>query len=226
MENKDILLYVLIGLVLLCILNTYILQKKVSKIISKINPEKKDNKDILNQTASPSSTTVKTSEKFTSEDIVENYYNSNSFNKYGNKKVVTIDADGNMDMFEFPKGVIVAWAGASNQVPDGWTLCDGTGETPDLRGKFILGAADNSKYQVGALGGAEQHTLKPEEMPKHSHDVYTGSGPGCTNYDSLDVYTNCSGKETRKNMLIEAGGNQPHNNMPPYFALCYIMKNN
>lgn len=36
-----------------------------------------------------------------------------------------------------PGGVIVMWSGTT--APTGWSLCDGTNGTPDLRGKFIVG---------------------------------------------------------------------------------------
>lgn len=228
MENKDILIYILIGLVLFSLLNTYILQKKVSKIMSKLE------KDIKNQT--PSTATFKTTEKFTSEDVLENYsYSSNSFSKTGNKKVVTIDNDGNMDMFEFPKGMIVAWAGASNNIPDGWSLCDGNNETPNLQGKFILGTDDNDNtYAVGKSGGEETHTLTIEEMPSHSHfhkdwkdqnaPAFFDGNNGCACGPRGDCGCGINRVINKDKDKISQGGDKAHNNMPPYFALCYIMK--
>lgn len=44
------------------------------------------------------------------------------------------------------KGIIVLWGGAIVDIPAGWGLCDGSGERPDLRDKFIIGAG--STYAV------------------------------------------------------------------------------
>ena len=246
MENKDILLYILIALVLLCLLNTYVLQKKISKIMSKSNISS-------NSTPTP---TPKTAEKFTSEGVLENY-SSGSFPNSGNKKVVTIDSNGNMDMFEFPKGVIVAWAGASNQIPVGWSLCDGSGETPDLRGRFILGT-DNNKYQVGALGGSEKlapHTHRyfdghfaeagnnnPDFRQKKSlatrdTDLVSDNDQGFANrsFGSAASDNDNTVRGFMRNTFeqpeyvdgtLSKDNNSTASAMPPYFALCYIMKNN
>lgn len=38
------------------------------------------------------------------------------------------------------KHMIVIWAGAIVDIPAGWVLCDGNNNTPDLRGKVVIGA--------------------------------------------------------------------------------------
>lgn len=217
MENKDIILYILIGLVLLSLLNTFILQNKVHKIMKKINLE--DNKKTNTTTFTPTSKP----EKFTSSETVENY--SSDFSKTGTKKIVTIDADGNLDSFEFPRGVIVAWAGAYNNIPDGWQLCDGRDGTPDLRGRFILSQNQSQNgsgsYPVGQTGGQEKVTLTINEMPSHTHDY---SIPN--NMRNVDGSGGTTVYQPGTGILTStlAGGGQAHENMPPYFALCYIMK--
>ena len=40
----------------------------------------------------------------------------------------------------FPTGSIIMWSGALSAIPSGWLLCDGANSTPDLRGKFVIGA--------------------------------------------------------------------------------------
>lgn len=124
-----------------------------------------------------------------------------------------------------PSGVIVLWSGSSSNIPSGWSLCDGANGTPDLRNTFVLGAGD--EYTVGDTGGEKEHTLTVAEMPSHSHKQrYSGHptahnvGPYMTgasgkHYSSRDAYSSTN----------STGGDQPHNNMPPYFALAYIMKN-
>lgn len=127
------------------------------------------------------------------------------------------------------KGIIM-WSGTT--VPDGWALCDGTGGTPDLRGRFIVGAGAGpglTSYAVNAVGGAETVTLSKEQMPSHTHEVY-GRYCGYTGSHNNDAevitYADKSwgGWSKRINTTESAGGGQPHDNMPPYYALAFIMR--
>jgi microcystin-dependent protein len=125
-----------------------------------------------------------------------------------------------------PRGVIAMWSGTIATIPQGWALCDGTNGTPDLRDKFAVGGRQDSAGIVqtnvsGALlqtGGEAKHTLTIAEMPSHSHayvDSYGGptSGGGSEgNYSRLATGTGYS------------GGGAAHNNLPPYYALAFIMK--
>ena len=114
-----------------------------------------------------------------------------------------------------PKGLIVIWYGNQNNIPAGWALCDGNNDTPDLRGRFVLGVSD--KYTVNSTGGEETHTLSVNEMPSHSHTIRCNGGSG-----SGVEYVRYNGDSSMS--TSSTGGNQPHNNMPPYYTLCYIMK--
>ena len=121
-----------------------------------------------------------------------------------------------------PIGVIMIWSGSEDAIPDGWSLCNGANGTPDLTDKFILGAG--AKYGVGSLGGEETVVLTVDQIPSHTHEFSrhqatrdeTGngdSGYGASN-KTLDMVTT---------LTAATGGSQAHNNMPPYYALCYIM---
>jgi len=55
-----------------------------------------------------------------------------------------------------PAGLIVMWSGLLVNIPSGWALCDGTAGTPDLRDRFVRGAAAGA--DPGATGGAATHT--------------------------------------------------------------------
>lgn len=54
-----------------------------------------------------------------------------------------------------PAGLIAMWAGLIANIPTGWALCDGLNGTPDLREKFIKGAA--AGQNPGATGGSATH---------------------------------------------------------------------
>jgi hypothetical protein len=53
-----------------------------------------------------------------------------------------------------PTGVITMWSGAITSIPTGWYLCDGQNSTPDLRGKFIIGAGATSASVTGSAGAS------------------------------------------------------------------------
>ena len=114
----------------------------------------------------------------------------------------------------------VGWSSGPGGAPAGWIICDGSGGSPDLRGRFVLGWGGSRPFATA--GGAETHTLTEAEMPNHSHNVYNvpvlSSTWGDGDYQNNRVSSNT-------NYTTDArGGNQPHNNMPPYFVLVYIYK--
>src|ERR1051325_1029282 len=63
---------------------------------------------------------------------------------------------GGTTNYMVPSGIITLWSGNTANVPDGWVLCDGNNGTPDLRDRFVVGAA--GAYTVGDTGGAASHT--------------------------------------------------------------------
>ena len=126
-----------------------------------------------------------------------------------------------------PTGLIVAWNNAST-IPSGWILCDGNNNTPDLRGRFILGAGvggndmNNNplpEQTFGTNGGEVNHTLVIAEMPKHNHNLATMDYN--TGGSSTNAYRSQYGSLPQTSYQ---GGDAPHNNMPPYYVLVYIMK--
>ena len=64
------------------------------------------------------------------------------------------DMDKRLNKLDLPIGTIVAYSGDVSYIPDGWHLCDGTGGTPDLRDRFLMGTAnagDVNKYVSAGL---------------------------------------------------------------------------
>lgn len=92
-----------------------------------------------------------------------------------------------------PAGLIIMWSGAIGAIPDGWSLCDGTNGTPDLRDRFIVGAGSGT-YPVAATGGANTVTLTQAQTPAHTHgygpvDVVSGGSHGHTVTDPTHVHS-------------------------------------
>ncbi len=126
-----------------------------------------------------------------------------------------------------PIGTIVMWSGGT--VPDGWALCNGQTvngvTTPDLRNRFIVGAGD--EYSIGNAGGEKTHKLTISEMPSHRHKYKFKGADLVASWKDNNLFFNqsehYSGNNNEKYTEYE-GGNQAHENRPPYYALSYIMR--
>lgn len=114
---------------------------------------------------------------------------------------------------------IIAWS--RPDIPDGWVLCDGNNDTPDLRGWFVMGAdADNEPDQTG---GAASVTLTTNQIPSHTHSYVFPEAE----HEGSVLYRDDDGhiwRHETKATSDGAGGDQPHENRPPYLALYYIMR--
>lgn len=127
-----------------------------------------------------------------------------------------------------PRGVIAMWSGAANNIPAGWALCDGENSTPNLKDRFIVGAG--GAYGVGSSGGEASVVLAVDQMPAHTHeyeDVYFMENKGWVDVgDKLGSKSSDAdnlGYEFRR-ISYSTGGSKAHENRPPYYALCFIMK--
>lgn len=81
-----------------------------------------------------------------------------------------------------PSGIIVMWSGTLVNVPTGWSLCDGTGGTPDLRDDFIMGWSNGVDPATKAAGNdciASHAHIGPSHThsgASHSHNVFGNAG--------------------------------------------------
>jgi hypothetical protein len=134
-----------------------------------------------------------------------------------------------------PAGIISMWSGSIATIPTGWLICDGTSGTPDLRNRFIVGAG--STYAVAATGGSANATLVSHTHtvtdPGHSHSSsatnFLGDWPGgsqnlrndvrSVGYNAVSIASNTTGIT-----IASAGSSATNANLPPYYALAYIMK--
>jgi hypothetical protein len=147
----------------------------------------------------------------------------------------------------FVAGMIMLWSGSSATIPSGWLLCDGSNSTPDLRNRFVVGAT--STYAVGATGGSanaivvsHNHTatVATTSLTGTITNQYTaGDTHGTTTgvFSQTNITVDGDGGESRAGRNISFDGSHTHTatistegssgtnaNLPPYYALCYIMK--
>lgn len=119
------------------------------------------------------------------------------------------------------------FGGTGNKYPmeDGaprldWHICDGTDGTIDFRDRIVMAAG--SIYVAGTTGGEASHTLTINEIPTHSHTLNGSTFQGGVSTSPSALTDNNARPISSTTQSI--GGGLAHNNLPPYYALCYIQR--
>lgn len=124
-----------------------------------------------------------------------------------------------------PKGAVLPFTG--DTIPSGWALCDGQEGRPDLRDRFVKGTT--SSAQFGQTGGAEKVALTLSNLPKHSHEfqyILAESrtlGFGWLVKDSDGIWAK-DGSYADTTTAWGRDNPEPHDNLPPFYAVRYIIK--
>ena len=135
-----------------------------------------------------------------------------------------------------PAGCILLWSGSIGSIPAGFVLCNGSNSTPDLRDRFVVGAG--SSYAVDATGGSANSILPTHTHvatsvvtdPGHNHGVAGGGGSTGGSFGNYAGSSTNVLSETKVTSITvattnaDAGVSPTNGNLPPYYALCYIMK--
>lgn len=153
----------------------------------------------------------------------------------------------------FTSGMIMMWSGTIATIPTGWVLCNGSNGTPDLRNRFVIGAHSDSagvaystvtgsNTQTGgtkdAINVSHTHTATSTVTdPGHDHVItsgevntrtnpyfnWTGTGGASVGVDGAGTDTNTTGISVATT-VASAGDSGTNQNLPPYYALAFIMK--
>ena len=122
----------------------------------------------------------------------------------------------------YPVGAVYISANSTSPA----SLFGGTWES--IGGRFLLAA--DSTYTAGSTGGEATHKLTVSEMPSHQHigvkvaknylTAWATENAGSSNGFELSSLFK-SGLEDNLNKFSGdySGGDQPHNNLPPYLAV-------
>lgn len=103
---------------------------------------------------------------------------------------------------------------------------------PDMQGRTIIGASQ--KYPIGNKNGESSVTLKPSELPTHTHTVNAVKIEGNDHLPTNNFYADTKVQDPEysdaptnttmsQNMIGVTGSDIPHNNMQPYAALKCII---
>lgn len=148
-----------------------------------------------------------------------------------------------------PSGLISMWSGTIASIPSGWVLCNGSNSTPDLRNKFIIGAhSDTAGVAYTTVTGSNTTTggTKDAIVVSHTHTATSAvTDPGhvhtFTNYSnaggasdtpiigSSNTLTTVSTNSAVTGITVATtnsteGSSGTNQNLPPYYALAFIMK--
>lgn len=149
-----------------------------------------------------------------------------------------------------PSGFIGMWSGTIASIPSGWYLCNGSNGTPDLRNKFIIGAdADVTSIAKTSITGTATQTggSKDSVLISHTHTATsTVTDPGHTHLGSVYNYyspgsvggagyvsginqttattSSTTGITVATTNATAGTGAGTNENLPPYYALAFIMK--
>ena len=148
----------------------------------------------------------------------------------------------------FVTGMIMLWSGTVATIPTGWLLCNGSSGTPDLRNRFVIGAHSDSggvaKTTVtgsSTLSGGSKdaiivthnHTATSSSENEHNHTYDRAGGSAKASGSAFDpsvftgnTSTNTSTVAAHNHAITvnNAGSSGTDANLPPYYALAYIMK--
>ena len=102
---------------------------------------------------------------------------------------------------------------------------------PDLRGRLPMHMGGS--HPLGNSGGEEVHLLTTGEIPAHAHTVMSDSSNGTSpdpdgryparNPAGIPVYGPTAGAAMGVDAMSIVGGGQPHNNLPPYLTINFII---
>lgn len=140
-----------------------------------------------------------------------------------------------------PVGGIIMWSGSIAGIPTGWALCDGSNGTPNLRDRFVVGAGNN--YSVAGVGGttdaivvSHNHTGTASVTdPGHFHTYQRNNGAWNTGTSGNTAVAANQGESSPNTSTVTTGigvtitintnGSSGTNaNLPPYYALAFIMR--
>ena len=152
----------------------------------------------------------------------------------------------------YSKGMVMMFSGLIADIPEGWSLCDGTNGTPDLTNKFVRSVFNDA--DVGQTGGSADAVIV-----EHTHSVGThthqysrttdltsyrsggayrastiplsgrsspraGTGSSTGDWVEVDLGAELIESKASTPSLSTVGEDGTDKNLPPFYNLLYIVK--
>ena len=160
------------------------------------------------------------------------YAPQTNFTSTGPGNEMVMQSDGTISLTaSLPIGSIIMW-NSTTPPPTGWRICDGSNDTPDLQGKYIIGAQlddGSNMLDVGKSGGSSTYQLGIANIPAHTHTVAvissTSASVGCCS----SFFAGGDNNELANSYLTDTGSNlmnypKPISLSPPFYTMTFIMK--
>lgn len=123
------------------------------------------------------------------------------------------------------------------------TTYGGDGQTtfnlPDLQGRLPIHQGtligNGSTFVIGQMAGTENETLNIQQIPIHNHQVIVSAAPGSVSdpsgahlaqdrdFAAFGTALDQNYSPMNAQSLTISGGSQPHNNLPPYLCVSFII---
>jgi microcystin-dependent protein len=152
-----------------------------------------------------------------------------------------------------PIGGIIMWSGSVVSIPTGWALCNGSNGTPNLQDRFVVGAGSGyavgatggsanatlvshshtgSTNSTKTADGTADKTLTGAFSPAGNQAVYNTTGVFTSVRDGTPETGNfynggrITMDVTHSHTITTSteGSSATNANLPPYYALAFIMR--
>mgnify|MGYP001227675535 CR=1 FL=1 len=152
-----------------------------------------------------------------------------------------------------PIGGIIMWSGKIADIPTNYALCNGSNGTPDLRNKFVIAAHSDQTVGVTTAattitgsntvtGGDKDavivsHRHAPTTSASGTDDSVDGNGNPINQAEGSSIAVNDRvvgnygggsgqglGPLGNRHFMENEGVDGTNKNLPPFFALAYIMR--
>jgi len=170
-----------------------------------------------------------------------------------NGAITTAKLDSTVSGALVPIGGIIMWSGSVATIPSSWRLCNGTNGTPNLRDRFIVGAGSGYAVgatggSANATLVSHSHTGTTDNHNVDHYHVFPGDDQltfangvagwsslsnGSFGYDATSTgggggklwrTSGTSNGHTHTFTTSAAGSSATNANLPPYYALAFIMR--
>lgn len=153
------------------------------------------------------------------------------------QKLYVYRSTGWYDLFQplgtLDSGIIMMWTGTIGSIPSGWSVCDGTGGTPDLMDKFVRCVPNDSTDPVLTPAGSATHS---HTGYSHTHNVdltgatvladqaTTGGAIGDGSNPRYPASPSHTHSLPSSFTLLSGSGASANSNDPTYYKLIFIRK--